>query len=416
MSRRKPLILMVIAVFLGLVATTAAGRYMEHQAATRSGPTVLAAKEELKAGTCITEEHLQEIGWPGETVPDSLVTTLEEAKDKYTKEAIVAGEPLLKSKLSEFSLTGRIAEYVPEGYRAMAIKVDNAVQTGGLLEGGSLVDVLTVVTERGRRPMSKIILQNIKVLSVGKRKVDDEEETSCGPGTGSRREVVVTLLLKPEEAEKLAMAMTRGTIQVMARGTTDTAAIETDGFSADGFLAREKPKPDPKPKPVVTPVAPEQPLELLRGPDELFNTAETLRAKGELREAQKIYDELAEEFSDHRLATDAVKHSRQITIELQKEQALKRAEQLLRAAHEKLDKGLFADCRTITSKLAEEFGSLECRGEKVSDIVTRIRVKTNSSEKRARVNYQLFRNWLQAGDIEKAEEYLRKLRTEFPES
>ena len=416
MNRRKPIVLLVIAAVLGLLATTATARFLEKHGGLGAGggSMVLAATEDLSPGMCITEEIIRKINWPGDSIPESLITEYEDARGLYVSSPMASGEPLVRNKLSENSTAGNIAGYVKPGYRAMAIEVDRAVKAGGLLEPGSFVDVLTVMSQRGRPHMSKIILQNIEVLSVGIRKTDPGEEGNDeGRASRSGADEIVTLLLRPEDAEKLALATTKGKIQVMARGTGDTNATDTPGSSwADVVPAGEPPeKADeapPAPEPEV--VGP------LYTAESLFNTAKTLEAKGEFDKARKIFEQMAKEFCDHEFAAEAIRRARSIADGIQEKLRLAEAAKKLASAQELLRKGLFDDCRAYARAILEEFGSLTYRGEKISDIVTGIKLKANTNEKRARVDFQLFSNLLKNGNRARAEVHLKKMARDYPES
>ena len=420
MSKRKPIVLLIIAVVLGLLATTATARFVEKQgSAGASGTTVVVAAEDLSAGTRITKGSLAEMPWPIKAIPTSLVTAQDDVLDWFVKSLIAAGEPLVRNKLSEMSGTGEIAGYVPDGYRAMAIKVDMAVMAGGLLEPGSFVDLLTVLTKRGRPPVSKIILQNIQVLSVGMRKSDNEEEeqdSSAKDLKGS--EEVVTLLLRPAEAEKLALAMNKGKIQVMARGSTDSDSVVTDGSSWDGIIP-SKAQPQPAPAPAAAQI-PGDPIEPSHAAGELANRARTLEAKGELEAARKLYNQIVNEFADHELAADAAESAKAITARIEQDRdekkRLSKAERMLAAAAGMLDSGLFDKCRQTVRSVMKDCGSLTYKGEQIGDIVSGIELKANGHEKRAKVDFQLFCNWLQNGNIDQARAYMKKLQNNYPES
>ncbi|NQT21536.1 MAG: Flp pilus assembly protein CpaB [Planctomycetes bacterium] len=419
MSKRKPIVLLIIAVVLGLLATTATARFVEKQGAGgASGKMVLAAAEDLPAGTRITKESLKEIHWSAKAIPASMITEYDDVLNWFVKSPIAAGEPLVMNKLSDISHTGDIAGYVPEGYRAMAIQVDMAVMAGGLLEPGSFVDLLTVMADRGgRNPMSKIILQNVKVLSVGMRKSDDEEEDS-GAKKPKGSEEVVTLLLRPEEAEKLVLAMNKGKIQVMSRGTADSDNVDTAGSSWDGIIPWKANKSTQKPQAVAKVSA--EPMEPVHTPEELSNRARTLEAKGELEAARELYNRIADEFADHEPAAAAAERVGAITAQIdqgrEEKVQLSKAEKMLASAREMLNNGFFDKCRETVGAVMEDCGSLTFRGEEVSSIVSSIKVKADGHEKRAKIDFQLFRNWLQNGNTDQADAYLKKLQKNYPES
>jgi len=410
MTKNKPILLLTIAAILGLLATTAAGRYLESQAgSSSSGAKIIVAAIDLLPGTCITEESMAEMLWPAERTPASLVTQPDQALGMYVAVDIAAGEPLVKNRLADTSLSGTLTGYIPDGYRAMAIKIDRSVKAGGLLEPGCHVDVLTVMTQRSRTPVSKIILQNIKVLSVGVRKTDMADETSAAKTSGT--EEVVTLLLRPGEAEKLAFAMTRGKIQVMARGSSDKTEIETAGFSSEGFLDDEQPAPEP-----VVAEAEVEPAKVDRTAEVLFAKARSLEGSGDLEKARAIYNRISDEYTDDEFALKAVERLSDVSARLDEKLKLEACEKGLAVAREMLEKGLFDECRSKAAEIIGKCGSMEYRGEPVADILAKIRLKADDSEKRARVDFQLFTNWINNGNLAQARLYLNKLAKEYPES
>jgi len=414
MSRRKPILLLLIAAILGMLATSAAARYLEqHSKGTDCGATVLTAAVDLKPGTQLTKEHLKPMSWPAGKAPATFAKDFEEAVDKFISTSVTAGEPIHKSSLSDSPLAGAIAGHIPPGYRAMAIQVDRSVKAG-LIEAGSFVDVIMVITERGHEPISKIILQSIKVLSVGNRPAENsdkekDKEAASTPGS----EEVVTLLLMPEQAEMLALATSRGKIQLMARGEKDTEASHTAGFSPISFLPERK-EPEKPVKQEPAPKADEPKPESVA--ETLFNKANTLEAKGLVDEAIELYNEISERFPDQKLALAAVGKVRTIKARIEEEQRLKSIETAVNDAKSCLVEGLFEECRTKTGEIMTEFGEVEYQGEKISDIVSQLKLRANDGEKRARTDFQLFRTWLQNGNREKADEYLKRLKERYPQS
>jgi len=413
MSKRKPMVLLMIAVILGFLATTAMAKYLEKQTGPVSGKMVLTAAMDLPPGTMITKEHLKEVPWPSPKVPESLVTDPEEAVNKYVSATIAAGEPLPRSRISVYSLTGEITGYIPAGYRAMAIKIDRAVKAGGLLAPGSYVDVITVITERGYEPVSRIILQNIKVLSVGTRPTDSEDKKAEKAQQGT--EEVVTLLLLPDEAEKLALAISRGKIQLMARGASDTAATVTTGSSPLTLMPESKEPEKPKPVDAVPapPPAPDQPKD---SAEVIYSKALSAEAKGDTTLALKLYAQAAGDFPEHTLAAQAVKRSNEIRAAAEQRENEQALGNELSSAETDLGKGMFEQARERAAKLLQQFGAVTYKGEQISEIVGKLKLRAATDEKKARLEFQLCKNWLQNGNVDEARKHLKKLEQDYPES
>ena len=414
MSKRKPMVLLMIAVILGFLATSSMAKYMEKQTGPASGTMVQTAAVNLVPGTMITKEHLNEVPWPAPTVPETLITDPDDAVNKYVSAAIAAGEPVLRNRISEMNLSGDIIGYIPPGYRAMTIKIDRAVKAGGLLAPGSFVDVITVITERGYEPVSRIILQNIKVLSVGSRPMDPEDKEKRGkPQQGT--EEAVTLLLLPDEAEKLALAITRGKIQLMARGASDTAATVTTGSSPLTLMPEpkepDKPKPaDAVPAPGPPPQQPQETAEII------YSRALSAEAKGDVDLALKLYAQVAGDFPPHKLAAEAVKRSNDIRAAAEQRQHEQALEKELSSTETALGNGMFDQVRERTARLLQQFGTVTYKGEQISDIVGKLKLRATNDEKKARIEFQLCRNWLQNGNVNEARKHLKNLEQDYPQS
>jgi pilus assembly protein CpaB len=151
---------------------------------------------------------------------------------------------------------------IPEGYRAMTVKVDDAAGISGFIQPGTMVDVVVTIdpAEGASRqdPVSKIVLQNIKVLASGQNidKPENEREANSVKA--------VTLQVTPEQAEKLALAATEGKLQLVMRNQVDQGDEQTKGVNKRNLLGGEtaQPVPDPgalkseQPKPVRRSSAP----------------------------------------------------------------------------------------------------------------------------------------------------------------
>ena len=135
--------------------------------------------------------------------------------------------------------------FIPEGYRAMTERVDDAAGISGFIMPGALVDVVVVIDPREgsgmQDPISKIVLQNIKVLANGQNidKPKDEREANSVKA--------VTLQVTPEQAEKLALASSEGKLQLVMRSQIDQGDEQTPGVNKRGLLSGEKATQAPEP-------------------------------------------------------------------------------------------------------------------------------------------------------------------------
>src|SRR5438034_11449708 len=119
----------------------------------------------------------------------------------------------------------------------MTVKVDDVVGISGFIMPGTLVDVVVVIRpddNSSQGPISKIVLQNIKVLANGQNidKPDNQREANSVKA--------VTLLVTPEQAEKLALAAIEGKLQLVMRNSIDQGDEKTPGVNKRGLLGGDK--------------------------------------------------------------------------------------------------------------------------------------------------------------------------------
>src|SRR5262249_47950507 len=230
-------------------------------------------------------EQLMMVQFPKESTPDGTFESLEKVTDRVAVVNIGAREPITESRLAPQGSTAGLAAVIPEGYRAMTVRVDDVVGISGFIMPATLVDVVVVIRpddSSNQGPISKIVLQNIKVLANGQNidKPDNQRDANSVK--------VATLLVTPEQAEKLALASTEGKLQLVMRNSIDQGDEQTTGINKrtllgaehaaqqphPGPLRSEQPKPTFRPAPVpkaqpeakpATPPAPKTQVEMIEG-------------------------------------------------------------------------------------------------------------------------------------------------------
>lgn len=186
----------------------------------------------LIRGAKITAQDLRMASYLRETLPKGHFTDLNKGVGRIVIKPIQSTEPLLESALAPSDLKkGGLAAVITHQKRAMAVKVDDVVGVAGFLHPGHLVDVLVSVERPGekRTQITKTVLENILVLSVGTQAQETDDKTST-------KVTVVTLEVNLEEAEKLALAVNQGRIQIALRGYSDTDEILTKGITTATLL------------------------------------------------------------------------------------------------------------------------------------------------------------------------------------
>ncbi len=247
MRNKRLIIALLAAVVFGLVAAVSVSRYLASaQAYTKNLSNVVVAKVEIPIGTRIVAEQLTVAQFPKTVAPDG---TFELINDKLVGRVVVTRisprEPITESRLAPVGAAGGLQSVIPDGYRAMTVKVDDVVGVSGFIQPGTLVDIVVTIVPpdnaKQREKVSKIVLQNIKVLASGQNidKPKNEKETE--------RVKAVTLQVTPEQAEKLALASSEGRLQLVMRNAVDQGDETTPGANKTTLLAGEKALPVPDP-------------------------------------------------------------------------------------------------------------------------------------------------------------------------
>ncbi|MDX6270680.1 MAG: pilus assembly protein CpaB [Acidobacteriota bacterium] len=245
MRNKRLVFVMVGAVVFGLVAAFSVSRYLSGtQAYAKNLNSVVVAKVDIQPGEKIIAEQLQSVQFPAGATPDGTFQSADKLIGRVAVVQIAAREPVTDYKLAPEGSAGGLSAVIPEGYRAMTVKVDDVVGISGFVMPGALVDVVVVINpveNNGREnPISKIVLQNIKVLANGQnidRPKNDREPESVK---------AVTLQVLPEQAEKLALASTEGKLQLVMRNSVDQGDEQTLGVDKRVLLGGERAKPVPE--------------------------------------------------------------------------------------------------------------------------------------------------------------------------
>jgi pilus assembly protein CpaB len=211
------------------------------------------AARNLEAGVVLKEEDIRMAEWAGPP-PDGAYRQLQGLAGRGVTTRIVSREPILDSRLAPKGGGGGLASMIPEGMRAVAIRVNDVAGVAGFVTPGMRVDVLISGTPAANNAsavlgmQSKTMLQNVEVLSAGQ---DFKKDAEGKPITVQ----VVNLLVTPEQAEMLSLASTQTTIQLVLRNPLDREVAKTSGAAVallfnGGNLPAAAPLPvEPRPSP-----------------------------------------------------------------------------------------------------------------------------------------------------------------------
>lgn len=194
---------------------------------------VATAVADIGWGTQITKEMIKQVDFLKTTAPPGCFSDGDSAVGRVAIFPIRANEPILESRLAPASIkAGGVAAVVSTKKRAIAVKVDKVIGVSGFIHQGNRVDVLvTIPTGKTSEPVTKTVLENILVLTVGlelEKKGKEEKPSDVD---------VITLEVTPEEGEKLALAAAEGKLQLALRNFSDTENVLTRGVTIPALLA-----------------------------------------------------------------------------------------------------------------------------------------------------------------------------------
>jgi pilus assembly protein CpaB len=275
--RNRIFAVLAIAVLAGGGLAYGTYNMMQPQAVqTVNAPTqpVVVAAADLSLGQELKAEHVKVLSFPQGQAPDGAFAAAPEVVGRGLIVSVVKGEPILPAKLASKEAGAGLPPVIPEGMRAVSVRVNEVIGVAGYVLPGTHVDVIATAspTQQSTDMTSKVVLANVLVLTAGTRIEQDQKDGKPIQVT------VVTMAVTPEQAELLALASTEGKIQLALRNPLDQTAPATPGMkpavmlgAAKGGAAAQQRSTAPKPKPgqavTVEAAAPPAPptVEVIRG-------------------------------------------------------------------------------------------------------------------------------------------------------
>ena len=234
MRNARALTMMAFAVILAFVAVIVAARWINAQASGNTNKVAVALID-ISLGARIAPEMVRMVDWPSSALPPGAINDPKLLDARVTRTSIQHGEPIMESKLAPPGTQGGLSAVVGEGKRAMTVRVNDVVGVAGFALPGNYVDILVntqddaAKTGSGRDPsISKIVLERILVLAIAQESNRDD--------TKPKVVNAVTLELTPEQAEKLDLARSVGTLSLVLRNQIEDKPVNTDGATKTSLL------------------------------------------------------------------------------------------------------------------------------------------------------------------------------------
>lgn len=237
--RPKSLMLLVLALGCGLVASIGISQVMDRNA-NRGGPAletspIYIALHNINLGDPIDASMVSLQEWPKDKIPPGAIAQLEDLEGRRPRATIIQGEPILDAKLLAPGQMADPITAIPTGFRLKTISVDAQKSAAGLLSPGDRVDVQLFVKRDERNGIdmakTKVILQNIRVFAV-------DQTVQRSPDGGEERTIAktISLLLTPEQASKLTLAEQLGEISLSPRNPNDEESADVAEYSTDDLF------------------------------------------------------------------------------------------------------------------------------------------------------------------------------------
>ena len=244
-----------IAAVTGALAAAGVASFLVYRALERvSRPpavamtTVVIASRDVPAGTMLTTDDVKAVAWPATTRLATSFSAVEDVVGRGTVDVLRENEPLTAAKIAARGAGAGLQPTIPAGMRAISIRVNEIIGVAGFVTPGSRVDVLVTLDDEDsskKKTMTRVVVSNVQVLTAGTRYDQDQSRKDGKPIPTS----VVTLMVTPDDAERVALAQNEGKINLTLRNPLDVDATSTTGAQLASLLGKQTTPPDPVERP-----------------------------------------------------------------------------------------------------------------------------------------------------------------------
>jgi pilus assembly protein CpaB len=269
MNRTRLLLIGLIALALGGFVSLLVYRELksENASASHAGVNVVVAANNLQVGAKIEDGDVKIVTVPEAAVPPGSFHQMSQVIGRGIILPISTGEFILGNKLAGENAGYGLPSLIPPGMRAVSVRVNEVVSVAGFVQPGTRVDVLlTGSPGSGGSEQTTTVLENVAVIATGQKL----ERTAGGD---AQMAPVITLLVSPDDAQKLTLASTQGRIQLALRNPLDTREQNLTAVNSGALYGMPAPTAPVAPRPrivrhttVAPPAAPQTyTVEVIRG-------------------------------------------------------------------------------------------------------------------------------------------------------
>jgi pilus assembly protein CpaB len=245
MNRSRLLMIGGLALAVGLlVAFTVYNRLRTFAGSANNagGVPVVVAADDIQVGAKVQAQDVLVVTIPAAAVPPGAFSATSKVLGRGAVMPVSKGEFILPSKLAALNAGAGLPSLIPQGMRAVSVRVNDVVSVAGFVQPGTRVDVLATGTQgSGNDRQTTTVLENVAVIAVGKTLDRSSSDAQTAP--------VITLLVSPDDAQKLALVSQEGRIQLSLRNPLDTKKGGIGATRTSSLYLGEKPvATEPKPK------------------------------------------------------------------------------------------------------------------------------------------------------------------------
>lgn len=219
MNTWKRYIPISLAIVFGILASMSVYFFLSDRndvthAAPVSMAQVVIAKEHIAIGEKIAEHKLESSKWPNESIPENGFQSMRSVIGRTARFEINSNEPVLESYL--LNQGENFSSLIPDGMRAVTVSVKHSNGLAQIMDRGTVVDVITLMTMKGTGAMvAGMVVERAHVIAVHKRAAEDALKGEIP------QNMEVTLIVNPEEAKRIITAMNQGGIELVVRNDKD---------------------------------------------------------------------------------------------------------------------------------------------------------------------------------------------------
>ena len=240
MRNPRSLVMVFTSLALAAIAVFLAWRWVDGKSKVDTDAVVVASQD-IDLGTRLEPNMLAVVQWPHGAVPtgafaavDPLLKSAESGEARVARAGLLKGEPILEPRLAPIGAKAGLSAVIAQGSRAITVRVNDVIGVAGFALPGSYVDILVNTTTNvsgsgsADKSVSKIVLERILVLAVAQELAREDAKPKVVNA--------VTLQVTPEEAERVDLARSVGTLSLVLRNGTDTKEVVSKGITKAQLL------------------------------------------------------------------------------------------------------------------------------------------------------------------------------------